>query len=79
MTVYQPGQRVALVHTDDPSTRLRPSDTGTVRRYDQHLNTIHIDWDTGSCLSTSLDAGDRIELLGPATPDAPESSPDAQA
>jgi hypothetical protein len=68
MTVYQPGQRIALVHTSDPHTDLRPGDTGTVRRHDQHLHTVHIDWDSGSSLSMCLDAGDRIELLDPAAP-----------
>ena len=31
---YQPGDRIALVRTDDPSTRLRPGDQGTVTRWD---------------------------------------------
>ena len=31
---YQPGDRVALVATDDPGTRLRPGDQGTVTRWD---------------------------------------------
>ena len=67
MTVYQPGQRIALVHTTDPHTDLRPGDTGTVRSHDQHHSTVHIDWDTGSRLSMCLDAGDRIEPLTDAT------------
>jgi hypothetical protein len=73
MTIYQPGQRIALVHTSDPHTDLRPGDTGTVRRHDQHLHTVHIDWDSGSSLSMCLDAGDRVELLDPAAPDAQPS------
>ncbi|WP_019030719.1 DUF4314 domain-containing protein [Salinispora arenicola] len=68
MTIYQPGQRITLVDTSDPHTDLRPGDTGTVRRHDQHLHTVHIDWDSGSSLSMCLDVGDRIELLDPATP-----------
>ena len=28
--LYQPGDRIALVHTDDPDTRLRAGDQGTV-------------------------------------------------
>ncbi|RZU51255.1 uncharacterized protein DUF4314 [Krasilnikovia cinnamomea] len=74
MTIYQPGQRVALVHTSDPHTDLRPGDTGTVRRHDQQLNTVHIDWDSGSSLSMCLDAGDRIEPFDPAVPDTRPSS-----
>jgi hypothetical protein len=31
---FQRGDRVALEHTDDPHTRLRPGDEGTVTRYD---------------------------------------------
>jgi hypothetical protein len=31
---YQRGDRIALVHTGDPATRLRPSDQGTVTRWD---------------------------------------------
>ena len=31
---FERGDRVALEHTDDPDTRLRPGDEGTVTRYD---------------------------------------------
>ena len=31
---YQRGDRIALVATDDPDTRLRPGDQGTVTRWD---------------------------------------------
>ena len=31
---YQRGDRIALVRTDDPGTRLRPGDQGTVTRWD---------------------------------------------
>lgn len=41
------GQRVELVHTSDPNTRLRPGDRGTVVYVDQ-LGTIHVEWDCGS-------------------------------
>ncbi|MEU7800705.1 DUF4314 domain-containing protein [Micromonospora arborensis] len=58
---YQPGQRVALVHTSDPHTQLRPGDTGTVRRHDQQQNIVEVTWDSGSALSMCLDAGDRIQ------------------
>jgi hypothetical protein len=60
---YLPGQRVALVYTSDPHTRLRPGDQGTVRRYHPDLQTVDIDWDNGSHLSMCLDAGDRIQPL----------------
>ncbi|MEU7923229.1 DUF4314 domain-containing protein [Micromonospora zamorensis] len=58
---YQPGQRVALVHTSDPHTQLRPGDTGTVRRHDQRHQLVEVTWDSGSALSMYLDAGDRIQ------------------
>ncbi|WP_328372737.1 DUF4314 domain-containing protein [Micromonospora zamorensis] len=58
---YQPGQRVALVHTSDPHTQLRPGDTGTVRRHDQQQNIVEVTWDSGSALSMCLDADDRIQ------------------
>jgi hypothetical protein len=59
-TIYQPGQRITLVHTSDPYTDLRPGDLGTVRSHDVRRPTVHIDWDNGSGLSMCLDAGDRI-------------------
>ncbi|WP_233513751.1 DUF4314 domain-containing protein [Micromonospora craterilacus] len=66
--IYQPGQRVALVHTSDPYTRLRPGDTGTVRRHDQRRNIVEVTWDSGSTLSMCLDDGDRIEPAIPTPP-----------
>jgi hypothetical protein len=69
MSIYEPGQRIALVRTSDPYTALQPGDAGTVLRYDQAQNTVAIAWDSGSTLSMCLDAGDRIRLL-PAVPPA---------
>jgi hypothetical protein len=60
---YQPGARIALVHTDDPHTRLRPGDQGTVVRHDETTGTVDVNWDSGSRLSMCLDADDRIRLL----------------
>jgi hypothetical protein len=60
---YQPGARIALVHTDDPHTRLRPGDRGTVVRHDETTGTVDVNWDSGSRLSMCLDAGDQIRLL----------------
>ena len=71
MTRYQPGQRIALIHTDDPHTDLRPGDTGTVVRHDQAQHIINVAWDTGSGLLMCLDAGDRIRLLTSAPGDDP--------
>ena len=49
MALYQRGDRVALDYTSDPYTRLRPGDTGTVRRIDAR-GTVHIAWDNGAAL-----------------------------
>ncbi|MEV6932239.1 DUF4314 domain-containing protein [Dactylosporangium sp. NPDC051485] len=64
---YEPGQRVALVHTSDPHTELRPGDEGTVRRYDAGQRRVDVTWDSGSNLSMLLDSGDAITpiLAGP--------------
>ncbi|MFI7081831.1 DUF4314 domain-containing protein [Micromonospora sp. NPDC049903] len=66
--IYQPGQRVALVHTSDPHTLLRPGDTGTVRRHDQRHDIVEVNWDSGSTLSMCLDDGDRIAPLTTTAP-----------
>lgn len=46
---YPPGTRVQLVVMDDPWTKLKPGDTGTVSRVDD-IGTIHVNWDNGSTL-----------------------------
>ncbi|MEV0726901.1 DUF4314 domain-containing protein [Micromonospora purpureochromogenes] len=66
----QPGERVALEHTTDPYTLLRPGDQGTVRRYLPDQRILEVDWDSGSRLSMCLDAGDRVRRIGQAAPDA---------
>ncbi|MEU5529375.1 DUF4314 domain-containing protein [Micromonospora chersina] len=60
---YQPGDRVALEHTGDPHTRLRPGDEGTVRRYDPRQQVLDVRWDSGSRLAMLLAAGDRVRRL----------------
>jgi hypothetical protein len=75
--MFHPGERVELVHTDDPHTRLRPGDTGTVTRHDQATTgeVVHVAWDDGSRLSMCLDAGDRIRRISTtATPTRPHRS-----
>jgi hypothetical protein len=57
---YQPRQRIILLSTNDPLTRLRAGDTGTVIRHDPHQQTVYVAWDSGSTLAMCLDAGDRI-------------------
>jgi Domain of unknown function (DUF4314) len=55
---YQPGDRVELIHTSDPHTRLRPGDTGT--RYHLTQNWLDVAWDTGSHLTMLLNEGDQV-------------------
>ena len=60
---YQPGDRIALVRTDDPDTRLRPGDQGTVISWDPAQGQLHIRWDSGSTLSMLPGDGDQVRLL----------------
>lgn len=53
-----PGDRIMLVHTDDPFTKLRPGDEGTVRACVG--SEVLVEWDSGSTLSMLADAGDWI-------------------
>ena len=66
---FERGDRVALEHTDDPHTRLRPGDEGTVTRYDPETGQLDVRWDSGSALSMLLDDGDRVRLVTPASAD----------
>ena len=63
---FERGDRVALEHTDDPDTRLRPADEGSVTRYTPGLGQLDVHWDSGSTLSMLLDEGDRVRLITPA-------------
>ena len=73
---FTPGDRVELVATNDPYTRLRPGDRGTVTSVaDSPEPTIDIAWDNGSTLAILPDAGDRIRLLPGDAADPPPSSP----
>jgi hypothetical protein len=60
---FERGDRVALEHTDDPHTRLRPGDEGTVTRYDPKSAQLDVRWDSGSTLSMLLNDGDRVRLV----------------
>jgi hypothetical protein len=60
---YQRGDRVALVRTDDPDTRLRPGDQGTVTRWDPAQGQLHVRWDSGSTLSMLPGEGDQVRLI----------------
>jgi hypothetical protein len=69
---FERGDRVALEYTDDPHTRLRPGDEGTVTRYAPGLGKGQLDvsWDSGSTLAMLLDDGDRVRLITPAPGEA---------
>ena len=47
--LLQPGDRVSLVNTSDPYTKLKPGTLGTIR-YIDGLSTIHVEWEDGSNL-----------------------------
>lgn len=46
---YPPGTRIALVSMDDPYSKLKPGDRGTVDLVDD-TGTIFVSWDSGSGL-----------------------------
>ena len=52
---YPEGTMVELVRMDDPYTKLRPGDQGTVIAVDD-AGTIHIQWDSGSTLGAAYGA-----------------------
>ncbi len=47
------GTRIELVHTNDPYTKLKKGDKGTVKSvyHDGMSNILMVDWDSGSSLS----------------------------
>jgi hypothetical protein len=67
---FERGDRVVLEYTDDPHTKLRPGDEGTVTRYAPGLGQLDVNWDSGSTLSMLLDEGDRVRLVTPAPGEA---------
>ena len=69
---YQTGDRVALVHTGDPHTRLIPGTAGTVTGYDDRHGQLNVAWDDGSSLSMLLCDGDQVHLLDPGKPQTRE-------
>ena len=58
---YTPGSRVELVSMDDPYTRLKPGDQGTVTYVDS-IGTVFVDWDSGSNLGVAYGT-DQIKKL----------------
>lgn len=62
---WRRGDRIALEHTSDEHTRLRPGDQGTVTCWDPRQGQLAVRWDNGSQLAMLLDDGDRVRLIRP--------------
>jgi hypothetical protein len=58
---YPSGCRVELISMDDPYTKLKPGEQGTVRCVDS-IGTVFIDWDCGSGLGIAYGV-DHIKKL----------------
>jgi hypothetical protein len=63
MDDWQPGDRVVLVHTNDPHTGLVPGDEGIVTDYTPITRELLVDWDNGARQIMLPDAGDIIERV----------------
>ena len=59
--LYPIGCRVELVSMDDPYTKLKSGDKGTVRNIDD-IGTIFVSWDNGSGLGVAYGA-DTVKRL----------------
>ena len=59
--VYPTGYRVELISMDDPYSRLKPGDRGTVSTVDD-TGTVFVRWDNGSGLGVVYGV-DRIRKL----------------
>lgn len=72
--MYDRGERVELVQTTDPHTRLTPGIRGTVRGYsDRPTPTLRVAWDDGSTLAMLLTEGDIVTRVE--EPDATQQEP----
>ena len=58
---YPAGTRVELVSMDDPYSRLKPGDRGTVKYVDD-TGTVFVSWDCGSGLGVVYGV-DQIRIL----------------
>lgn len=58
---YPKGTRVELVSMDDPYSRLKPGDRGTVKSVDD-TGTVFVSWDCGSGLGVVY-GEDKIRIL----------------
>ena len=55
------GKRVKLIKMDDPHSKLKEGDEGTIRHIDD-IGTIHVNWDSGSSLGL-IPGEDEYEIL----------------
>jgi len=60
-TRYPPGSRVELISMDDPYSKLKPGDQGTVACVDA-TGTVFVNWDCGFSLGVVYGA-DQIKKL----------------
>lgn len=60
-TTYKEGTRVQLVRMEDPYTKLRPGDKGTVQFVDD-TGSIHIRWDKGEGLA-AIWGVDEVQII----------------
>jgi hypothetical protein len=60
---YQPGDRIALVYTSDPYTRLKPGDEGIVISYGELFGQLSVRWDSDSTLMLLLRDGDQVRKV----------------
>ncbi len=59
---YPEGSRIELVSMDDPYSKLKVGDKGTVKFVDD-VGTVHITWDNGSSLGACVLDGDIIKRI----------------
>jgi len=78
-TPYQRGDRVILIATADPHTRLTPGSLGTVTGTDPRHGQIHVTWDDGSSLAMLPGDGDQIAPARPCCCPYPLPGPDCDA
>lgn len=78
-TAYQRGDRVILIATADPHTRLTPGSLGTVTGTDPRHGQIHVKWDDGSSLAMLPGDGDQVAPVRPCCGHCPLPGPDRDA
>jgi hypothetical protein len=65
---YEPGQRVALTHVNDPDGPLQQDQQGVVRGYDPGTHVVIVGWDDGTVTPVRLAAGDRLDVVAAPAP-----------